>query len=258
MSGTVRRSFCATLCLLAAVASINFASPVRAASINYGDFVAGSGVSFLQVTESSGTDATPLYGPPTPFVVGLDFDPTPAFNATSSDGGADVTDGQLNYTVMGTGVGIASIGLSEGGVYSLLGFGSGMTQVFAGASLQVTVTEIDGLAVAPISLGSANASVAYNLTANPGANQPWSIGLSVNVSAALTSRGISYMLGATKAQVVVDNALAAISQGSDDSGTFASISKRDFDITIIPFPEPSSAVLATLALCGLGFRRRRG
>src|SRR5438270_709188 len=71
----------------------------HAATINYGDFpVPPAGITFQQVTESSGTDPVPLYGPPTPFVVGLDFDPT-SFVSSSTNGAADITDGQLNFGI---------------------------------------------------------------------------------------------------------------------------------------------------------------
>src|SRR5262245_38339561 len=64
------------------------------ATINYGNFgPVPPGVTFLSVEESSGTDPVPLYGPPTPFATGLDFNPT-NYVATSSGGGADLTDGQ--------------------------------------------------------------------------------------------------------------------------------------------------------------------
>ena len=65
------------LMALATVAVLAIGPGAHAALINYGDFpVPSAGIVFQQVTESSGTDPVPLYGPPTPFVVGLDFDPT--------------------------------------------------------------------------------------------------------------------------------------------------------------------------------------
>jgi hypothetical protein len=148
----------------------------HAASISYGNFgPVPPGVMFLNVTESSGTDAVPLYGGPSPFSVGLNFTPM-TFGASTVNGGADLTDGQLNFSVMGPGVN--SISLLEGGDYTLTGVGTSATQVFGGASLRVTVMEINGVNVAPILLSPTNASVGFNLTANPGAVQPWSTWLS--------------------------------------------------------------------------------
>ena len=136
------------------VALLLVATTARAATINYGNFgPIAPGVSFLAVTESSGTDPVPLYGAPDPFVVGLDFDPT-SFVATAAGGGPDITDGQLNFTVMGNTapggpmVAIDSISLSERGDYNLVGVGTAATQVFAGANIvSAKVTQIDGLPV---------------------------------------------------------------------------------------------------------------
>jgi hypothetical protein len=49
--------------LLVALLLVFLASPAAAASINYGDLV-GISVKYLQVTEDSVTDPTPLFGAP--------------------------------------------------------------------------------------------------------------------------------------------------------------------------------------------------
>ena len=60
--------FCATL--------LSFFSPLAsAASISYGDITFSPGLTALNITESSGTDPVPLYGPPPPIFNGLDFTP---------------------------------------------------------------------------------------------------------------------------------------------------------------------------------------
>ena len=110
------------------------ATALNAASINYGNFnIPAAGIMFQQVTESSGTDAVPQYGPPDPFVVGLDFDPT-NFTSSSSNGSADISDGQLNFTIMGLVapggyVGVTGINLFEAGDYSIAGAGTAATSV---------------------------------------------------------------------------------------------------------------------------------
>src|SRR5262245_35645924 len=153
------------------------------ATISYGNFgPVPPGVSFLSVEESSGTDPVPLYGPPTPFVTGLDFNPT-NYVATSSGGGADLTDGQLNYTVMSN-LPITDLSLFERGDYTLAGTGTATTEVQAGAVLLATVRAINGVNVPPINLPPVNAAVGFNLAANAGVAQPWSLGLSLNVAAA--------------------------------------------------------------------------
>src|SRR5882757_4583844 len=116
------------LATVLSVAALATGPAAHAALINYGDFpVPSAGIVFQQVTESSGTDPVPLYGPPTPFAVGLDFTPT-SFTSSSSGGSGDITDGQLNFSVQGQAgpggvVGITSLSVFESGDYSLLGAG---------------------------------------------------------------------------------------------------------------------------------------
>lgn len=224
-------------------------SASQAASINYGSSpLIPPGVSFLNVTESSVGDPVPLYGAPSYFITGMTFTPTPTFAASSAGGGADLTDGQLNFTIATAGgLGITDVNLAEGGVYSLTGIGTANTQTQAGASLKVTVTEINGVGIAPILLPSSLASVSFNLVANPGAAQAWGLGVSVDVAAAL---GVNQR--ATRVDVVIDNALLAVSE----PGSNASIAKTSFGIDI-DVPEPTTGAMAVLALCGLGASRLR-
>lgn len=244
MSGTTRSFFKAGALALGLAVLGLISSAVHAATINYGDFgPVPPGVSFLDVEESSGTDPVPLYGPPVPFSVGLDFNPT-NYVASSVNGGADLTDGQLNFTV-DSNVAIVGLGLFERGDYTLAGVGTAATNVGAGAVMLATVTEINGLPVAPINLLPVNASVGFNLVVNPGIVQPWSIGLGLNVAAQVA--------GATRIDVVINNALTAFSE----PGTIAFIAKKDFIVDVDLVPEPTSVALAGLALCGLAFGARK-
>lgn len=260
---TARRFFSASAAALAVAAAALLSPVAQAASISYGNFGPVSpGISFLNVTESSGTDPVPLYGPPTAFATGLDFNPT-SFVASSAGGGADITDGQMNFTVAGqvvngSATAINGLSLNEAGDYTLFGTGTAATQVGAGAvMLSVKVTEIDGVAVVPITLAPSNASVAFNLPANPGIVQPWSLNTSIGISAQLTSLGVPFLVGATKVEVALNNSLVAISE----SGSIAYIAKKDFVIGVTPevgvLPEPSTLAMAGLALCGLGATARR-
>jgi hypothetical protein len=112
-----------------------FAAIGHAATINYGNFPFPPSGMALNVSESSGTDAVPLYGPPQPVPGGLDFDPM-NFVAFSNAGGSDFTDGQLNLTIMGPG--LTSLNLFEAGDYSLLGIGGLGTQALAGAIIHAS------------------------------------------------------------------------------------------------------------------------
>lgn len=245
----------AAVALLALVAS---GPALNAASINYGTFnLPAEGIMFQNVTESSGTDAVPLYGPPDPYVVGLDFDPA-NFVSTSSGGSADVTDGQLNFTIMGLSnvngsVGVSTIGLFEAGDYTLAGAGGLGTSVSAGAIMRATVTQINGLAVAPINLIPVNASFSDSL---PGAVvvAPWSLGLTLDVASQLSGLGFGANDVATKVEISINNALVSSSEVS----SVAFIAKKEFQISLTsgtvgdPFiPEPSTLALASLLL-GIG------
>lgn len=259
---TARRFFPAGAAALALAVAAVLSPAVQAASINYGNFGPVSpGISFLGVTESSGTDPVPLYGVPSAFATGLDFNPT-SFVASATGGAADITDGQMNFTVEGqvsngSAVAINGLSLNESGDYTLVGGGTAASQAIAGAILGVKVLEIDGLAVTPITLTPSNASVAFNLAANSGIVKPWSLGTSVGISAQLTSLGVPFLVGATKVEVVLNNSLVAISE----AGSVAFIAKKDFVIGVVPdvgvLPEPSTLAMAGLALCGLGATARR-
>lgn len=247
--------FLAACAAALAISLVTLGGALHAASISYpNQGPIPPGYTFSGIVESSGTDAVPLYGPPSPFPIGLSFTPNAGFSASSVGGGADLTDGQLNFTVTAApgAFGIPSIVLNEGGSYSLIGPGTAATQVIAGAILAASVREINGAPVAPIALTPVNASVNYNLAANPGVAQPWNVGLVLNVAGQLAGLGYGPGQLATKVDVVVNNALVAVSQGGQFNSV-AQILKSSFDVTITP--EPSACLMMGMALCAAVLRR---
>ncbi|MCC6680936.1 MAG: PEP-CTERM sorting domain-containing protein [Phycisphaeraceae bacterium] len=214
-------------------------------------------VVYQDVTESSGTDPVPLYGPPTLTQNTLDFDPT-TFVASSTNSINDITDGQLNFTLMAVPqAGISSFSISESGDYTLVGTGTAATEVGAGLTVFVKILEVDGVALpAPLSLSAVNASVSFNLAANgPVIGAPWSLGVGMNLDAALTNAGINYIAGVSKAEIVLDNTLVAISEAN----SIAFIAKKDFVINpvTVVIPEPASLMLIGGGLALLTWRGRR-
>jgi hypothetical protein len=237
----VHPMFSRALVATGALLCFGLAPALQAASINYGNFNSNPpGVMFLDVTESSGTDAVPLYGPPTFVGLELGFSPTPAFAASSSGVDVDVTDGQLNYTIMSSGVTV--VNAQESGVYSLTGVGTSATGVLAALSLRATVTQINGVNVTPIVLTPSSAAAQFNLIANPGVNSPWALATSVDVATQLAALGYGAGQNATKVDVVIDNQLVAISE----LGSTAEIIKTRFGV-----PEPTALALGVMGLCGL-------
>src|SRR4029079_10901513 len=107
--------------------------------------------------------------------------------------------------------------------------------------------------VAPIALPSSNASVGFNLIANPGIVQPWSLGTGIVVPPLTAPGGGPAKIGATKIEVVINNSLLAFSEPS----SIAFIAKKDFVISTIPethgdIPEPTTAILLGIAASMVG------
>ena len=226
---------------------------------NFQDLAGGGVVTYTDVEEDSATDDPPLFGEPTVVVNRLDFDPN-GFGASAVAGGADLTDGQLNFSFHTLpGSGLTSFTLNESGSYTLVGGGTAGTQVIYGALVEVTILEVDHVALATPVKFVASGSETLDLIADGAAVEDWSFSLLVEFGSALNAVPEH---GVTKAEVVIDNTLVAISES--DPSTVAFLDKKDFFLDVDGDLEPDEiipeAATATLALAGLGVlmaRRRR-
>jgi hypothetical protein len=111
--------------------------------------------------------------------------------------------------------------------------------------MRATVTQINGLPVAPINLVPVNASFGDSL---PGAVvvAPWSLGLVLDVAGQLGANQV-----ATKVEIAINNTLVS----SSETSSVSFIAKKDFRIDLTPdivgdpfIPEPSTLLLSSLVI----------
>ena len=245
---------------LSGSALLAFAVPADAAAINYGDF-SGTTVDFLNVTEDSGTDPTPLYGAPSVFGDTLDFNPV-SFNASATGAaGVNLTDGTLALMMKSKpGNFIDKVLFDEAGDVTLVGFGGIGTFASVSANFNVEIQEVDGVGIGSILIQVpmvfTPSGGTYDLAADGGGgplyNAAWSGSLMVDLTQALIDNNIPYVNGVTKISVVFDNTLTALSE----NGTSSYIAKKDVGgVGITVVPEPAAIGLLTLGgLCMLGRR----
>ena len=232
--------FRSTQGLVLALLGFLFVGSAAAAVINYGDF-SGTSLMYLDVTETANTpgDMEPLFGEPSVTGNKLGFDPK-GFVASASSGSLDITDGQLNFTLVARDPSVlTTITLAEGGDYSLVGTGTAATRVIYGVSVgSIRVLEVDGVALAtPVGLAGASASASDDLSGGPDALTPWNLSLAYDMNAALNAAGVSYTRGATRVEISIDDSLFAFSE----SESIAEITKSGFmiDVGTTPLSVPA-------------------
>jgi hypothetical protein len=256
LSGSVALCFCLSVFLL-----VSSGSRASAQTTNYGYFV-GATVTYSNVNEASGTDpGQPFYKAPHIYGDTLDFNPT--FSASAANGASKYRNALLNFDVLAhTGYGVEGLMFSERGDFTMSGQGTANTLVDITASFLISILEVDNVAITPINLTlnmlfSPNSSGTFTLTGDGGpplATGNWSGAMGINLDNALTAESVSYILGATKVSVALNNDLTALSE----AGTHAYIGKKDLQgLSITVIPEPSTLALAGLGLAALLLRRRR-
>ena len=184
-------------------------APAAFATVNHGDFI-GTGVDFLQVSETTSTagDPEPIWDAPSLGVTGtqLFFFPTD-FVSSCASGSSDTTASTLTTTIEAqAGNHIEIIRLQEAGDNSMTAFppfGTPATNVSASLSGTVTVTETTSGPIAPVVIpfvGTFVPSANFALPTNFGGST-WTGDIDVDV--------LSQVPLATKADVTITNTLAS-------------------------------------------------
>ena len=212
-----------------------------------------AGYSFTNISESSSTDPSPplTFGLP-PTVTNLpgtstvvaDFDPV-GFASSQTGLGSDITDGQLNFTIMATDDDkIIGVEFNESGSFTLTNAGS---SVQYGLTVVPTVTMVDGSATS-IALPPKTVSG----TESTSGLGNWTLHLGYDIAAALTGlTGVVDPYSATKVEFAIDNTLVAVGTGAT---SVAFIDKKDFSVSV---PEPSSFLFLGAILTGTVLWQKR-
>ena len=147
----------------------------------------------------------------------LDFDPV-GFNANATGAaGIDVTDGNLNFTIMAhAGYAIDMVSLSEAGDTTLAGFGTDVTFTSVTGMGVLNILAVDGVGIAR-DCGTDQFDVhAVGRHLWPGhrrrrrpalLRRGWSGSWLKNVEQVLIDNNVAYNLGATKVSINLDNTL---------------------------------------------------
>ncbi len=186
----------------------------------------------------------------------LDFNPAGFDAAAAGVAGLDNTGGRLTFAIQAhAGQSIPIITFSEAGDTALTGAGTDSTSTQVAASGTITINAVDGAAimpiVRPIALTFTPSGGTYGLASDGGGlpifHTNWTGSLSLNVASILNTESVPFSLGATNVSIDLVNTLAARSE----AGTNSLIGKKDFGVTVVPIPEPST--FALLALASIAF-----
>lgn len=212
----------------------------HAVPINYGDFPGGpGGVSFLDVTEDSSTDPTPLYGAPFGLPNSLFFAPL-TFSTSSANGGTDFTEGTLTMIIEAdAGYTLGTIAFDISVDTTLLGTGTAAT--FTTVSSMLTLEDLT-----PGTNGILNDVIPY-APAPPIALPEDYLELDGLLTIDLTGLGISRLMLTLVQTMSAESEMATTS--------FIQTKTLDIDVTTVPIPEP--ATISLLAMSSLALLRRR-
>lgn len=268
---TLRQAFA-----LAAVACCTLSSNTFAAFLNYGDFgpdPAPAYTMYLDVRESSGTDPVPpesRYNAPNLVGDSLLFTPSQfVAQAYLPLGQGDIIDVQLNTTIMAleennvVAGGYSGITINEWGSYSFMGAGTSATAVRAALAVGVTILEVDGVPVPNPGSPQWKLTVSDTFDANAASDPDdglWNNQVFIDFTAAIAN--LNPQFGVTKAAIVADNRLLALSES--DPVTISFIDKKGFDIVPVTVPnpdfqvvpEPTTAVMLLALVAGAAGLRR--
>ncbi|MEM6798496.1 MAG: PEP-CTERM sorting domain-containing protein [Planctomycetota bacterium] len=266
---------------MAAVAMLSSAGVAQAGTIDYtgpntmpGSSMTGwrgSTVWYAGVSESNDDTASRFGAPASITGNAIDFNPTGFFaNAPSAGQNSEITDSQLSFTVVAlNGTIIENLSLTESGDTTLTGNpASTLTASSVTTFVFVDITEVDGVAIEPINVPATMTFTpsggTYSLAQDSDGSFPifstaWFGEVLIDIDAALQQEvadnpGFSFVNGATRLDVTLNNTLTAISA----DGESAFIAKKDFDgLTVTAnVPEPASLALCVLAMLGWAARRR--
>lgn len=218
----------------------------HAAPIHYGDF-SGTDVMYLDVTETANTpgEAEPLFGPPTIAGNILSF-PASNFSAGSPGPAADITDGQLNFTVASSGrPTILNLTAAASGVYTLQGSGgagSGTRIGYAISLASVKVLDLDYAALAvPVDLAPASRSGGDRLASGSDTDASWGTGMFYDVNAALAAADVPFSNGATRLAIAMNFSLVALSE--EDSAAVVAGKAMEIGVNAAGLPVPVLTIM---------------